>query len=264
MKRFFTYRFKSQAGLLLTILLFSTLFVFGAAAIYQPPQEGAVSPLASFRAEAPILAALFNMRISVQPAEHLLSTLFGVIFPLLSILYVFVAARKLQLRPLESGEMLWFLAAPRARMLPVVLHGAVLLLGLLLQYAVVYVASWAATLVFSAWSMEVLPLARACVGAVLMMALPAGVALYAACLAEEGRMSPYALWLTLLFFALRMVANLRGETKWLRYATPFSLFDVWGVMRGQPQALMLMALPLVLGLVLCIVGAIRFNQRDLS
>lgn len=264
MKNFFQYRWKSQRGQLLLLLLITLGMGVGAAALFVPPGEGVKGGLEQVRLQAPALANLLNMRLFILPGDHLVSLLFGLLLPLSSLWYVISAAARLQARPLYTGEIIWLVNAPRAKGLVVLTHYAIILLGVLAQYALLAFSAWAGRFLFPAWRVDMLPLLRVCLGAFLMMGLPAGAAVLAAALSRDGRMPRLVPVLMLLFFILRMAANLGGNAAWLQYLTPFTLFDVWGVLRGQPGSMLLTLVPFAAGGLLAVLGAAIFARRDLS
>ncbi len=261
MKEFFTYRLKTQGYHLLFLLLITLGMVLGAAALYTPP-VGGQSHIELLRMQAPALAELLNMRMYILPGDHLISLLFGLLLPIISFIYVFTVAAKLQAEPLYTGEVFWLISAPRHRGLVVLVHYAVMLLGLCLQYFLVALMSWAARLIWPAFQISILPLFRVCLGAFLMTGLVAGAALLSACLSRDGKLPRLVPLLTWLFLLLRMLANLK-QFALLQYVTPFSLFDPWGMALGR-QPVILILIPMITGTLLALLGALLFSRRDLN
>lgn len=262
--RFFRYRFSRQRGLLIALILLSILSVLGAAALYAPPAEGTQQGIEAFRAQFPLLARLLNMRVSPRAHEFLVSLLFGLLLPVVSISFGFLSVRRLQLMPLSTGEMTWFLLSPRSRAVIPMTHFAAGLLGLLLQYAIIALTAWLARFIWPLWSPDVTAVIRTCLGAALMSSLPLGAAVYFACTTKTGKLSPWLHILTVLFLAIRMMANLRGPWDYLRYLTPFSLFDAWGVLAAGHKAVLLSFIPLMMGTLLALIGALRFCSREID
>lgn len=264
MKGFFTYRLKTQGYHLFLLLFVTLMLVLGAAALYTPPVGGGQNQIELLRMQAPALAELLNMRMYILPGDHLIALLFGLLLPGSSIVYVFSLARKLQAEPLYTGEVLWLISAPRHKGLVVLLHYMIMLLGILLQYALVAFAAWAARFIWPSFQVNLLPLLRVCLGAFFMMALVSGAALLAACLSLDGKLPRIAPWMTWLFLLVRMVANLKQQFTLLMYVTPFSLFDPWGMALGRQPAMLLCFIPMIAGTMLALLGALLFSRRDLS
>ena len=262
MMRFFRYRVSRLGGMLVVLMVLSFALTLGTAMLYVPPAEGAQLGLEGFRVAYPELARLLNMRASPQGHEFLVSVLFGLLMPAVSILFSFRAVRKLQLEPLATGEMTWFLLSPVSRALIPLTHYAAVLLGLFLQYALVALTAWLARFIVPLWLPDMAALIRTCLGAVFMASLPLGAAICAACFSNSGRLPRGLYIVTLSFFVLRMLANLPGTWGHLRYLTPFTLFDAWGVLAGSQRAVLLSIIPPVSGLLLAGLGALRFSRNE--
>ena len=66
-----------------------------------------------------------------------------------------------------------------------------------------------------------------------------------------------------LFFLIRMLANMGGRLEKLKYATVFTLFDPTGLFRGDGAAYAGAAVLLALGLGFYALGTAVFSRRDL-
>ena len=66
-----------------------------------------------------------------------------------------------------------------------------------------------------------------------------------------------------LFFLIRMLANMGGRLEKLKYATVFTLFDPTGLFRGDSAAYAGAAVLLALGLGFYALGTAVFSRRDL-
>ena len=87
---------------------------------------------------------------------------------------------------------------------------------------------------------------------------------FASCLFNESRLSvALGAGVPVLFFLIRMLANMGGRLEKLKYATVFTLFDPTGLFRGDGAAYAGAAVLLALGLGFYALGTAVFSRRDL-
>ena len=91
-----------------------------------------------------------------------------------------------------------------------------------------------------------------------------GFCFFASCLFNESRLSvALGAGVPVLFFLIRMLANMGGRLEKLKYATVFTLFDPTGLFRGDGAAYAGAAVLLALGLGFYALGTAVFSRRDL-
>ena len=91
-----------------------------------------------------------------------------------------------------------------------------------------------------------------------------GFCFFASCLFNESRLSvALGAGVPVLFFLIRMLANMGGRLERLKYATVFTLFDPTGLFRGDGAAYAGAAVLLALGLGFYALGTAVFSRRDL-
>lgn len=264
MKQFFVYRFKAQALLLCFFCALTAMLVLMSSFAFLLPAMGRTEGLEAFRQRYPLAADVLRMRLSLTGEDHLLSTLYGVLLPLLSLLYVFYAVRMLQARPMQTGEMYWFIYTQFSPARIPMLHFLVILAGLLIQG--LFVPLFALLPIFwqPGWRTDVVQLILAAVGSALFFALPAGIFLMEAAGCGREGMSKKLLVTALFLGAVRLAANVRALPRELAFTTPFSLYDVWGLARAQMGAWAFAGLSFVLGLLCVLAASQRFARREME
>ena len=91
-----------------------------------------------------------------------------------------------------------------------------------------------------------------------------GFCFFASCLFNESRLSvALGAGVPVLFFLIRMLANMGGRLEKLKYVTVFTLFDPIGLFRGDGAAYADAAVLLALGLGFYALGTAVFSRRDL-
>lgn len=264
MKQFFAYRFRAQALLLCFFCVLTAMLVLMSSFAFFLPAMGRQEGLELFRQRFPLAAEVLRMRISLTGEDHLLSTLYGLLLPLISLLYAFYAVRALQAKPMETGEMYWFICAPHSPARVPLIHFLVVMLGLLIQGLCVPLFALLPAFWQPGWQADVWQLVLAAMGSVLFFALPAGIFLLEAAGCGKEGMPKRGLIAFCLTGIVRLAANVHTLPRELRFATPFSLYDIWGLARGQKSAWTLAGIAFALGLVFVLAAARHFACREME
>lgn len=264
MKQFFVYRFKAQGLLLCFFCVLTAMLVMMSSFAFLLPAMGRAEGMEAFRQRYPLVAEVLRMRLSLTGEDHILSALYGLLLPLLSLMYVFFAVRLLQAQPMQTGEMYWFLNTPFTPARVPVIHFLVVMAGLLIQNLLVPLFALLPGFWQPGWRADIVQLALAASGSSLFFALPAGVFLMeAAGCGREGMGKK--LWMTVLLLgAVRLAANVRSLPEEMAFATPFSLYDAWGLARGQTGAWVSAGIAFALGLMCMAAAARRFAHREME
>lgn len=264
MRKFIVYRFKAQAALLCGFCLLAAALVALSSLMFELPVMGGTVGLEVFRHRYPLAAEVLRMRISPTGEEHILSVLYGFALPLLMLLYTFFAARSLQAAPMATGEMFWFVYTPFSPARVPMAHFGVILSGLIIQGLIVPLFALLPMLWQPGWQAGAGRLALAALGSALFFALPAGVFLWFAAGAGREGMSGLPLAAALLLGALRLAANVRALPAGLAFVTPFSLYEAWGLARGQREAWVLAGIACAVGVLCALAAARRFARREME
>ena len=261
MKRFFVYRLKMIKWLLLVYLLLAFLLTLGASALYSPSTvEG--SKLDRLTTALPRDALMLGIRPSVTLAEHLVSSLYNLLFPCLSALFAFSLVGYLQLRPHQTGEMLYYTRIHRRCGAVVVVHFAVVVVAQALFWVVAFAAGALSLLLFQGSQLKgLMSMAGICFGGFCLSILPSGMALCGASTSGSGEARRWPSLLTTVFFLFMMLSRLDAPFSYLKWATPFSVYDAWALLRGRFSLPALLALPLAGG-VFALIGSLYFSQRE--
>ncbi len=264
MKQFFVYRLKAQALLLCFFCALTAMLVLMSSFVFLLPAMGRAEGMEAFRQRYPLAAEALRMRLSLTGEDHLLSTLYGLLLPLLSLMYAFFAVRLLQATPMQTGEMYWFLDTPFHPARVPTIHFLVVMAGLLIQNLLVPLFALLPAFWRPGWRADIVQLVLAAVGSALFFAMPAGVFLVEAVGCGREGMRKKLLAIALLFGAVRLAVNVRSLPRELAFATPFSLRDAWGLARGQTGAWAQAGIAFALGLVCMAAAARRFARREME
>lgn len=246
----------------LAVLLFYTCVIIGVYDVYQQDQQSMQESLDQF----PELSAAFGFNTSVSGLTgYLASLLFGMILVVYPLVYVLMAAVRLVARPIDKGSMACLLASPHSRT-AVAGAKAVYLAGSI-------IALMAATALINGLLCEVLypgeltwgPFLLLYGGVALLQLALGGIAFFASCLSNQTRTAVgFSAAASIGFYLLQMLSHVSGSLDWLRYLTPFSLFDANGLAAADAGACWLLLPLAALAALFYVLGIAVFRRRDLS
>ena len=174
----------------------------------------------------------------------LINYLYGFLLLLLPLVFSILAANRLVARWVDTGSMAYLLASPNTRARVARTQALVLIAGgtLLTAYCTALAVGCAAAMFPGELDVPAYLVVNAGL-LCLHLALGAGV--------------------PVLFFLIRMLANMGGRLEKLKYATVFTLFDPTGLFRGDGAAYAGAAVLVALGLGFSALGTAVFSRRDL-
>ena len=181
----------------------------------------------------------------------LINYLYGFLLLLLPLVFSILAANRLVARWVDTGSMAYLLVSPNTRARVARTQALVLIAGgtLLTAYCTALAVGCAAAM---------FP------GLLCLHLALGGFCFFASCLFNESRLSvALGAGVPVLFFLIRMLANMGGRLEKLKYATVFTLFDPTGLFRGDGAAYAGAAVLLALGLGFYALGTAVFSRRDL-
>lgn len=220
--------------------------------------------LAQMQEAMPELFAAFGMaQPSVTIMEFYANYLYGFLYTVMPFALTMLLANGLVVRHVERGTLASFLATPHSRP-NIALTQAIALLSslvLLLVFTTVFEVGFAE--LFFPGELDYGCLFRANVALICLWVFLAGVCFLSAC---SFKRPAAALWVggavCIAAFLVQMVSQVGESFEFLGSLTPLSLFDVYGVMGGSPEAMTGSAVLLTGGVLLFATAILVFSTRD--
>ena len=163
----------------------------------------------------------------------LINYLYGFLLLLLPLVFSILAANRLVARWVDTGSMAYLLASPNTRARVARTQALVLIAGgtLLTAYCTALAVGCAAAMFPGELDVPAYLVVNA--GLLCLHLALGGFCFFASCLFNESRLSvALGAGVPVLFFLIRMLANMGGRLEKLKYATVFTLFDPTGLFRG--------------------------------
>lgn len=258
------YRREMKAGakLLLIFGAIMTMYVACIIALYDP---ATVEMLDGFARAMPQIMAAVGM---TPGAAHLLgfmiSYLYGFVLLIFPMVYSILRANGLIAKYVDSGAMVYLVAAPVRRRTIACTQMLVLLsgIGLLLIYTTALEAALAQALFPGALALDALLMLNA--GLISLHFFIGGICFLASCLFSETKYSLLlGAGLPVLMYVFQMVANVGDGARFMKYFSAFTLFDPNGLADFANGALLKAAILLLGALALYPAGIAAFCKKDL-
>ena len=247
------------------MLIFCGVFtLYGAVIIsmFDPKLGDALNAMAASMPE--LFAAFVMSNPGATMLEFLVNYLYGFLFLVFPVVMILILVNRLIVRYVDRGAMAWLLASPHSRRTLALTQGKTL--GLLVLLLTVYatVMCLALSQLMFPGALETGPFLQVNVGLLGMLLFFAGLCFASACVFPESR---FALGvgggLCAAFLLIRMLGQVSEKLDFLRWLTPTSLFDAYGIAAGDPGALAQTGLLYLGAAALFLAGIWRFSRKDL-
>lgn len=258
----FRYSYKRAFPLFLLFTILMCLYAFAVVRMYDPVFGAALQALA--QAMPQTMTVLGMTGYGNTFTAFITNYLYGM--PMLALPTVFTILLSVQLvaRHVSRGTMSYLLASPNSRKCITTTQRNVLILDLFLMLAI----CCGVTIILCEYfypnelAIRHLLLLTACIFA-LQLAF-AGMCFFFSCKCHS---SGYALTLNaalcILFYTIRLLANLGGPLAFLRYATPYTLLDPAGILQSDLHACLRPLILVAIAIVLFALAGRSFRKRTL-
>lgn len=257
----FFFEIRRQAWRTVLVCLAAAILVATAALTYG---EELVRDLSILRARVPVLSSLLGLSGSATPALHLVSLCYGFLLPLIWLALLVPLGTGLVAGRVGSGEMVDLLASPHGRAAVVTTQYAVLVfVGFCLALSAF--VSAAATWFFLGYeTLNLASLVRLNTAFFLMALMTTGIVFLLSCVfnTRAGAVKASLLLMAVLW-ALGAASQTWEMLRWMKYISPFSLYDPRGSAMGEVEALRRWLWISAVAAGAAAAGARRFSRRDL-
>ena len=258
--------FKREArnSTLLWVILAAVITMYFAIIVWMfDPELG--SALKTFEEAMPEMMAMFGMMPAASDLTHFMGAyLYGMIMQLFPMIYTIIVANRLVARHVDRGSMSYLLAAPvsRAKVARTQLLG--LLSGLVLMIAYVTVLGIVLAEGMFSGQLDLRGFVLLNLGCLCLQICIAGISFLSSCVFNEtGRSLAFGAGVPVFAYVLQMLSTQGERVENIKYASFFTLFDTTGLIAGDSLALAQSGILLLIGIVLCALGVLVFDRKDL-
>lgn len=258
----FRYSYKRAFPLFLLFTILMCLYAFAVVRMYDPVSGAALQALA--QAMPQTMTVLGMTGYGNTFTAFITNYLYGMPMLALPTVFTILLSAQLVARHVSRGTMSYLLASPNSRKCITTTQRNVLILDLFLMLAI----CCGVTIILCEYfypnelAIRHLLLLTACIFA-LQLAF-AGMCFFFSCKCHS---SGYALTLNaalcILFYTIRLLANLGGPLAFLRYATPYTLLDPAGILQSDLHACLRPLILVAIAIVLFALAGRSFRKRTL-
>ncbi len=258
----FRYSLKRSCLLWLVCTVLMCLYAFSVVQMYDPASGKA---LMHFVQSQPHAMELLGMtQFDNTFTAFIVNYLYGMLLLALPMLFTILLSVQLIAHYVSNGTMSYLLASPNSRKCIVHTQRNVLIISLFAMFAVICLATIVLCEYYYPGQLAVkhFLLLTACVFA-LQLAF-AGLCFLVSCRSNSiGKALIVNAVLCLLFYMLRLAANVGGILSYLRYITPYSLLDPTGILQTNIQACLQPLVLLVLAVILFALASRSFSRKTM-
>ncbi|HIV68970.1 MAG TPA: ABC transporter permease subunit [Candidatus Butyricicoccus stercorigallinarum] len=258
----FRYSCKRAFPLWLVFTALMCAYTFAVVRMYDPVAGAALTELAASLPQTMTVLGMASYDNTFT--AFIVNYLYGMLMLALPMLFTILLSTQLMARHIARGTMCYLLASPNSRKTIAATQRNVLLFYLFLMLALCCGATVVLCEYFYPGQLAVrhFLLLTACVFA-LQLAL-ASVCFFFSCKCSgTGRAMTCSAAACLLFYTLRLLANLGGPLEYLRYVTPYTLLDPAGILQSDLRACLLPLVLLVLAVALFALASRTFRKRTM-
>ena len=253
---------KRSVRLLVIICALLALYVSVIISMYEPEMAELLDRYVDLMPE--IMSAVGMTTGATSLIGFMCSYLYGFILLLIPALYCIVRAHGLIAKYTDNSSMVSLLAAPLKRRTIALTQLIVLMSGILIMVLFTTVLEIICAEHFFPGELDTERLLVLNGGLFSLQLFIGGICFLASCFFSDAKYSlSFGAGIPILMFVLKMLANMGGKAENARFFTFFTLFDAEGIVKGSQSAMTGMAVLLIGGIFLHLIGVVIFCQKDL-
>lgn len=258
----FRYSCKKIFPLWLIFTVLMSLYAFAVVRMYDPEAGTALITLTESLPQAMTILGMANNTNTFT--AFIVNYLYGMLMLALPMIFTVIVSVQLIAHHVSTGTMSYLLASPNSRQRIATTQHNVLIVTLLLMLAVCCMVTIGLCEYFYPGQLDILHflILTVCVFA-LQLAL-AGMCYFFSCRSNStvGALVINA-GACLLFYTIRLLANLGGSLSYLRFITPYTLINPAGILQSDLKSCLLPLILLVIAWILFALASHSFQKRTM-
>lgn len=262
-KTLFLRETKSNYKIVLIFLAVLTMYGSMVVAMFDPKLGESLRSMAE---SMPQIFSAFGMTsVADTLIDFLASYLYGMIFIFFPLIFIILLSNRIMARYIERGSMAYLLATPVKRSKVAMTQAAFLIVGCLIMAIYVTVLCITCSAIMFPGALDIGKFLLLNVGLLGVFVTFSGICYCSTCLFSDSKY-PYGIGASLCvaFVLIKMFSQVSEKAEKFKYATPLTLFDTNGILSGEMNAYLGIALLYGIGIVLYGIGIVYFSKRDLS
>ena len=258
----FRYSCRKTFPLWLIFTVLMSLYAFAVVRMYDPDAGAALLSLTESLPQTMTILGMANDTNTFT--AFIVNYLYGMLMLALPMVFTVIVSVQLMAHHVSNGTMSYLLASPNSRKRIAATQRNVLIVTLLLMLAACCGVTIVLCEYFYPGQLDILPflILTACVFA-LQLAF-AGMCYFFSC-RSNGTVGALVInaGACLLFYTIRLLANLGGSLSYLRFITPYTLINPAGILQSDLQSCLLPLILLVIAVILFALANRSFQKKTM-
>lgn len=259
LKRNFKSMWKIALIFIAILAMYTTVIIF----MFDPEME---KMLAEYQELMPGIMAAVGMTGATGSLIAFVNTyLYGFIMLIIPMVFEIILVYKFVMKYVDNGSMASLLATPNTRRKIILTQLVSCLLWIAIIIVITTIIGIASCNSMFPGELEVSSYIKLNISVFFLHFALSGIAFFAACLFNEAKnYFTFGAGVSIVFYLLKMLANMGGNLENLKYATIFTLFPGEKIVQGSGSILGPNLILALIGMGLYFSGALIFMKKDLS
>lgn len=258
----FHYSLRRALPLWLVCTALMCAYAFSVVRMYDPAAGEALRELTQSQPQAMVVLGMSEYDDTFT--AFIVNYLYGMLLLALPMLYTILLSARLIARYVSNGTMSYLLASPNSRRRIVRTQRRVLICSLLCMLAAVCAVTVCLCQYEYPGQLDILPFVLLTVCVFALQLAFAGLCFLISCrVSGTGKALALSAVLCLLFYVLRLAANVGGMFSYLAYITPYTLLNPSGILQLQLQPCLLPLILLAIAIALFALASRSFCRRNM-
>ncbi|MDO4541209.1 MAG: ABC transporter permease subunit [Bacillota bacterium] len=258
----FKRELKNSLKLFLIFLAILFLYAGMVTAMFDPAVGDSLNKMAE---GMPQLFAAFGMaNVGATLLEFCINYLYNFIFVALPAVFIIILANRLVVSYVEKGSMAYLLSTPNTRKVIAGTQLRVISLLVFILTALTALFTWYMAEYFFPGQLEQEKFILLNVALFGLLFFLTGLCFCTSCIFNEAKLS-YTIGggLVVVFTLLDMLSQIGDKFEFLKYATPFTLFNTEAIATGNSEAIWMFLILYLGGIVFSFIGIQIFAKKDM-
>lgn len=253
---------KANYKILLIFMAVLTLYSSMIVAMFDPALGESLNAMAQSMPQ--IFAAFGMLHAGVTLIDFMVNYLYGFLLVMFPLIFVILLASRLMTRYIDGGSMAYLLATPNRRRKIALTQAFVMALFILCLVIYVTLICMIVSGAMFPGELDVRKFMLLNIGLYGLLFFFGGLSFCAACIFNDARFS-YGLGagLPIAFILIEMLSQVGDKMEKLKYLTPLTLFDAYGIIGGKEDAVVSFLILYAGGILLFLCGIGAFCKKDL-
>lgn len=254
---------KANWKLLLIFMAVLSMYAAMIISMFDPKLGDSLQSMADSMPE--VFAAFGMMESGSTLLDFTVNYLYGFLFVVFPAIFIILLSNKLMARYIDQGSMAYLLATPNKRKTISITQAIFLILSVLLLVVYITVFCLVVGNVLFPGDLDVKSFLFVNAGLFGLLFFFSGLCFFSSSVLKESRLaSAFGAGCIIAFILVQMVSQVGDKFDMLKYLTPLTLFDTDGLKAVQGDAIFMMVLLYVIGLIFFCAAIKIFDKRDLS